>query len=82
MSPRVGVDDLKKRKLCMLPGLELRTPTRPSSSQLLSECWMLFRILRGAIEETTKGLDSLKATNIVSNLSNLTDTNRLSHSSA
>jgi hypothetical protein len=35
MDPRAGLDDVEKRKLLTLPGLELRTLGRPARSQSL-----------------------------------------------
>jgi hypothetical protein len=35
VDPRVGLDDVKKRKFLTLPGLELRTPDRSARSQSL-----------------------------------------------
>jgi hypothetical protein len=35
MDPRAGIDDLEKRKCLTLPGLELRSLSRPARSQSL-----------------------------------------------
>jgi hypothetical protein len=35
MGPRTGLDDVRRRKFLILPGLELRTLRRPASNQLL-----------------------------------------------
>jgi hypothetical protein len=34
MGPKAGLDDIEKWKFCILPGLELKLPSRPTRSQL------------------------------------------------
>jgi hypothetical protein len=51
MDPRVGLDDVEKRKFLTLPGLELRSLGRPALSQCMVD---IFR------EITVRAIDGKK----------------------